>query len=142
MKLSFVFWTLTIIFFWGLWGLFSKIAANKLGLQSAIWGTFFTFPIIMIGFMLATKQLFPLNLDKSGVLFSLAGGLAGAIGTLIFIPLLKQEQASILIPLTAIYPVVTVILAVAFLNEKLTLTQVGGVVLAMIAVFLVSLSGK
>ncbi|OGY29889.1 MAG: hypothetical protein A3F35_00420 [Candidatus Woykebacteria bacterium RIFCSPHIGHO2_12_FULL_45_10] len=142
MKLSFLISTLVIIFFWGLWGLFGKIAANKLGLQSAIWGTFFTFPIIMFGFMLATKQLFPINFDRTGILFSLAGGLAGAIGTVIFIPLLKEGQASILIPITAIYPVVTAILAVAFLNEKLALVQVGGVILAMAGVFLVSLSGK
>lgn len=142
MKMSFLISTLVIIFFWGLWGLFGKISANKLGLQSAIWGAFFTFPIIMIGFMLATKQLFPLNLDKTGIFFSLAGGLAGAIGTVIFIPLLKQEQASILIPITALYPAVTVVLAMIFLHEKLTLPQIGGIFLALASIFLVSLSGK
>ncbi len=120
MKLSTLLLTLIIIFSWGLWGLFSKVAANKLGLQSAIWGTFITFPIIMLGYMVLTKQLFPLTFDKSGIFFSLAGGVAGAIGTLIFIPLLKQQQASLLLPITALYPAVTAVLAVAFLNERLT----------------------
>ena len=142
MKISFLIWTLVIIFFWGLWGLFSKVAANKLGLQSAIWGAFITFPIIMIGYLLVSKQIYPLNLDKTGIFYSLAGGVVGAIGTIIFIPLLKNEQASLLIPITALYPAVTVVLAIVFLNEKLTLPQLGGIVLALVSIFLVSLSGK
>ncbi|MEX0616384.1 MAG: EamA family transporter [Candidatus Woykebacteria bacterium] len=142
MKISFLIWTLVIIFFWGLWGLFSKIAANKLGLQSALWGAFITFPIIMVGYLLVSKQIYPLNLDKAGIFYSLAGGVVGAIGTIIFIPLLKQEQASILIPITALYPAVTVVLAILFLHEKLTLPQIGGIILALGSIFLVSLSGK
>jgi len=47
-------------------------------------------------------------------------------------------KASIVVPMTAMYPVVTIALSVGILKEQITPTTGMGVVFAMIAVFLLS----
>jgi transporter family protein len=46
--------------------------------------------------------------------------------------------ASIVVPLTALYPLVTVLLGYLFLGERLNPTQWLGVFLALVAAFLLS----
>jgi transporter family protein len=47
-------------------------------------------------------------------------------------------KASIVVPMTAMYPVVTIGLSVAILKEQITPTTGLGIVFALIAVFLLS----
>ncbi len=136
---SFVFaLTILTIISWGLWGFFTKISTDKLGIQAIIWGPAIAFVLVVVGYLLVTKQLLPLNLDRTGIFFSLLGGVGAAVGSLAFITILKQQQVSLVVPFTALYPAVTVILAVLFLNEKLTASQFLGVMLAIAAIFLFS----
>lgn len=60
-------------------------------------------------------------------------GLLMATGTLAFFAALRRGQASIVTPLTALYPLVTVILAVLFLKEHLDSMKIAAVVLALLA---------
>src|SRR5688572_4548538 len=48
---------------------------------------------------------------------------------------LNSGKASTVVPLTALYPLVTVLLAVAFLKEKVNRVQVGGIFLALVAIY-------
>jgi transporter family protein len=50
-------------------------------------------------------------------------------------------RASIVIPVTALFPLVTVILAMAFLRERMGTAQKIGLGLAMVAIYLLSLPG-
>ena len=83
-------------------------------------------------------QLAPINLHASGITFGLLAGLAGCVGTILFYQLLVREPASLVVPLTSLYPAVTVVLAAAFLHEELAATRIVGIVFALTAVFLLS----
>jgi transporter family protein len=48
-------------------------------------------------------------------------------------------KASIVSPVTALFPVVTVVLAVTLLHERVGTTQKLGLVLALIAIYLLSM---
>ena len=128
---------LTIIF-WGIFGFFSKIAATRIGLQSLIWGSIFTIPPIAISYLAITKQLSPLNLDKIGITASLLGGAAAIIGSIFFTILLKNQQVSLVVPFTGLYPLATIILALIFLGERLSAIQVLGIGLAIVSLILIS----
>jgi drug/metabolite transporter (DMT)-like permease len=45
------------------------------------------------------------------------------------------EKAATTVPLTALYPVVTVVLAVLLLRERVNLVQIGGIALALAAIY-------
>jgi bacterial/archaeal transporter family protein len=52
--------------------------------------------------------------------------------------LLRVAPANIVVPLSALYPVVTVILAYFFLHEDLSLTRIAGVGCALAAIWLLT----
>ena len=55
------------------------------------------------------------------------------------VDLLTKKEASYAVPLTALYPVLTAILAIIFLKEQLTVTKLFGIILSGAALFLLSL---
>jgi transporter family protein len=55
-----------------------------------------------------------------------------------FYVLLRVAPASIVVPLSALYPVVTVVLAYFFLHEDLSLPRVAGVACALVAIWLLT----
>jgi transporter family protein len=59
-----------------------------------------------------------------------------------FTALESGGKASIVISLISLYPLMTVGFAVIFLHERLTLTQLAGVMLAIVAAILLSLEPK
>jgi len=61
------------------------------------------------------------------VVLALLAGLFGGGGYVLFMEALETGKASIVVPLTALYPAVTVILALLFLGEKLSTTQAVGI---------------
>ncbi len=65
---------LLIIFFWGVWGLFSKIASAKLGGEKAFFYDVFTYFIltILIVAIFFRKNLF--SVDRSGLIAAFLAG--------------------------------------------------------------------
>ncbi len=65
------------------------------------------------------------------------GGLiAGFLGQLTLYNALKAGEASIVVPISATYPLVTLIIAVLILGESVTLAKVLGIVLVICGVAL------
>jgi transporter family protein len=77
--------------------------------------------------------------DKMGIFYGLLAGLIGTIGMIGFYFVMTRKDASAAVPLTALYPALTAILAFIFLREQLTFVRVVGILLATVAVVLLSL---
>jgi transporter family protein len=73
------------------------------------------------------------------VFLAIIAGVLGSVGIISFYILLTKKDASSAVPLTALYPILTAILAIIFLKEKLTIVKSAGIVLAGIALYLLSL---
>jgi|UniRef100_A0A7C3ZAB8 transporter family protein len=121
---------------WGLWGVFSKVATQQVGPQGAyLLGIFGYLPVLAL-LLYETGGKIPWNPWGWGA--ALAAGLSTGFGLFFFFRALHQSTASLVVPLTSLYPVVTVFLSWLFLKESLSLRQVLGFVLAMAAVWLMS----
>ncbi len=70
--------------------------------------------------------------------YALLMGLTWGIGTIIFIIALQPAKLSALVPLTAVYPAITVILGVIVLHERLDLREILGILFAIVTVVLLS----
>jgi transporter family protein len=123
---------------WGTWGVFSKLAVERIEQQVLFWGSLIMVPAIFLVYLLATQQLVPLKMNGPGVTFALLGGVGAALGTLCFYLLLERERASLTVSMTSLYPAVAVILSVIFLKEHLGVTHVLGILCALAAVSLLS----
>jgi len=123
---------------WGLFGLFGKLSVERIDQQVIIWGSLVVCPIAFLVYMAVSGQLVPINWHASGITFGLLAGLAGCLGTIFFYQLLAREPASLAVPLTSLYPALTVVLAAVFLHEELAPTRIVGIIFALTAVFLLS----
>ena len=128
--------SLATLILWGLWGFFAKIVLNSVNwrslfLFSAVGSIFFT----AIFFVFAKPPL-AFNMQTCSAMLV---GIMGVGASMTFYYALEQGKVSIVVPLTAMYPLVTVILAAVVLREKLSPTQGIGVLLAIAAILLISI---
>ena len=142
MRPLWLLWSIATIVLWGLWGLVSKIASNGVD--------------VYVNQLLYTVGLAPLmvfvgwtvykhspredaKVRRKGVFWAFLTGILGGLGNLAFFQaLVKGGEASIVSPVTALFPMVTVLLAVVFLRERLGRTQWVGLGLAFVAIYLLS----
>jgi transporter family protein len=117
------------IVLWGLNGLFMKLGTNRVSARSMVIWVTVGFAVLLPWMWKATSLA---SLSKS-VLF--VGLLAGAVNGLgnwaAFACLEKGAKASVAIPLTALYPICTIALAVVFLKERPSILQWVGIGLAL-----------
>jgi transporter family protein len=121
---------------WGIWGVFSKVATQHLGPQVAyLIGIFGYVPVFGI-LLYETGGNIPWQ--PWGWAIALAAGMSTGFGLFFFFRALSTGNASVVVPLTSLYPVVTVLLSWLFLGENPSPRQWTGLVLAMAAVWLLS----
>ena len=123
---------------WGLWAFLPKLAL-KGATPSAVFVVEALGAVAFgaLAFFLADRVFHPL-----GALFAFSAGIVGYLGVFLFIRLAKDRHIGPAAAATSLYPVVTVILSAVFLKERLSLTQLAGVGLALVAVVLISLPAK
>lgn len=137
MNYSFLF-ILAAIIFWGIWGFMSKVGIEKIGIQSIFWINI-TGTIITVLFLTYIGQITPLKRDISGILISLGAGTAAGLAATFFYLALSKRPAGYTVVLTALYPLVTILLSTLFLKEPLPLAKIVGIGMAIGALILLNL---
>lgn len=121
---------------WGIWGVFAKVATQQLGPQgSYLLGIFGYLPVLII---LLYETGGKVSWHPWGWAAALAAGMSTGFGLFCFFRALHHGAASVIVPLTSLYPVVTVFLSWLFLGESPSPRQLLGLILAMAAVWLLS----
>lgn len=126
-----------VILLWGVWGFLSKLAVQRIGTQNGLWGGL-SFLLVIIVYLFITHG-FPIKHDTLGIFFSVLAGISISLGSVIFYILLRENPAGFLVAVTALYPIITIILSVIILRESLSFTKIGGLILALASLFLLSL---
>jgi len=125
---------------WGGGSFIAKLGTNRIGATSSIFWDMVGYTIVAAAYaFIVYSPAALLAGDKVGIVYALLSGATGAVAGVAFFILLAQKDASSVVPLTAIYPALTAILAFLFLKESLTWTKVLGIVFATLAVYLLSL---
>lgn len=126
---------------WGAWGAVSKLASDDVDANTnQLLFTLGLLPLIAVA--LRSPRLSAGNGDvrRAGIGWAFLTGILGGTGNIAFFrALVVGGQASIVVPVTALFPLVTVILALAFLRERLGRAQKVGLVLALVAIYLISM---
>ncbi|PYV83246.1 MAG: hypothetical protein DMG05_26505 [Acidobacteria bacterium] len=131
-----VTYSLLAILFWGFVGLFQKLGASRISADSLLVWLMVGF-LLTLPYLLATGNVF--SLSSRDIFIGVLGGITNGLGSwFLFAALENGAKASVAIPLTALYPLLTILLAVMFLAEKLTRLQWVGIGLAIIAGVLIS----
>jgi transporter family protein len=129
---------IVLLLTWGVYGVTAKLAVKEIGLQIVVWTQLASLAIFPLYFLFF-KELLPLKLQPNSIILALITGALGIGGTLILYLLLRAAPASIAIPLSALYPLVTVILSYFILREQITIQQWLGIIFALAAIALLTI---
>jgi uncharacterized membrane protein len=132
---AWIAWTLLTLLSWGLWAVLSKGIGGALSdahLQAI--STLGVLPVLVA--LLAMKDQGSVGKRAIGKLWAFGSGLFSCAGNIVYYAALGQGEAATIIPFTALYPAVTVALAVPLLKERLRLVQVLGIVTSLSAILL------
>lgn len=139
---AWLFWSLATIALWGTWGLVSKIASA--GVDAYVNQLLYTAglaPLLIIVAWTVHRRSAQEKRDgrMKGVAWAFLTGILGGVGNIAFFQaLVKGGEASVVAPVTALFPMVTVLLALAILKERLGRRQWVGLALAFVAIYLLS----
>ena len=124
--------------FWGMWGVFGRTAALRMGWPTAAligWA---------VGVLVVTPTLVPYFRWPGwvNVGWAVAYGICGTVGSIFFVRALGQGPASLVAPMAEGYLIITVLLAVVFLGEEISIKRVLGLLLMLGGAILLATEGK
>ena len=136
-----LFYALIVMVCWGLAPIFAKTGLEKLPILTAV---VFRNTFIAISFFIAflingqVKTLFTSDI-RSVSLILIEALFAGLIGQYFYYKAVKVWEASRVVPIVGAYPLVSFIIAIIFLSEKITLAKSIGAVFVVIGVGLLGI---
>ncbi len=133
------FWfSLICILCWGGWALLAKIGSREIPAQPMQF--LFTLGSVPVAVVLIILRRFHLEKNVKGITYGLLNGVLSGIGGLaLFAAYHTNGNTSVITAASALYPMITVLLAVIFLKEKLNKTQILGLGFAAAAIVIFSL---
>jgi transporter family protein len=124
-----IYFAFLAIVLWGVVGLLQKLGTNRVSARSLLVWLMVGF-LLMLPWFLRGANLFSLRAPE--VLIGILAGITNGMGSwFLFASLESGAKASVAIPLTALYPLVTILFATLFLAETLTSQQWLGILLAL-----------
>lgn len=129
-------WVLGSIILFGIGGFAGKMATEKItALQLYLFEGIGTLTIFFIVVLFFSSRIFPnLQFNNWGIIMGITWG----IGTVLFIKALSLGEASIVSSYVILYPLIVVILSMLVLKERPSSTEAVGIILAIVAGFLLT----
>lgn len=128
--------TILTLFVWGFWAFLPKIAIRYIDPYSAMVYQALGGILVGLGVLIALK--FKVQFNIPGFSYGLAIGLLGFFGAFMYLVAVSRGPLALVAPLTALYPVLAIILSFVFLHEAVSLKQGIGIALSLVAIFLIS----
>jgi len=129
-------WSVLALLSWGVWAIMAKLIGEALsGTHNQALSTLGILPVLVA--LGLSKKFSTTGNRRRGIFYALAGGAVSCIGNVFYYDVLgRGGNAALIVPLTALYPLMTILLAMLLLKERLNRIQLAGVLLSLIAIYL------
>lgn len=129
-------WSVLALLSWGVWAIMAKLIGEALsGTHNQALSTLGILPVMLA--LVVSKKFSTTGNRRRGISYALAGGAVSCIGNVFYYDALSRGgKAATIVPLTALYPLATILLAILLLKERLNRIQLAGVLLSLIAIYL------
>ena len=134
---SWILYAFLLVVFWGIWGAFSALPTQIYSYPNQMVYIIWSFTMLVPCYFSLRKKTF----DRRGIaaMYGLLIGLAGAGGQLVLFKALSTGPAYLIFPVVSISPVITVLMALVLLREKVSRFGWIGVVMALISIIMFSI---
>ena len=133
---SWQLFTVLTLLMWGIWGFASKLAANAVPPKTAL--LYQCVGILAFTLVILVIERFHVSWNKAGFGWAFVAGFFVFIGFLTYFAALEKGPVSVVAVVTSLYPLLTILLSLVFLHERLNLRQGVGIVLAIVAAIILS----
>jgi uncharacterized membrane protein len=99
----------------------------------------FTLGMLPVALGMLMQIRWKLDRNAGGATYGILSGVVTGLGTLGYYAALRQQNASVVTPLTGLFPVLTIGLAFIILRERLNKVQWGGMILALASIVVLSI---
>lgn len=133
---TWLLFTILALFCFGVVGLLQKLSTDLVSAESAlVW--------LIAGFLLLEPLVYPgrslFQYSTRSIVFILLAGVLNSLGSWAVLAAMKNGgKASVVVPLTAVYPMVVCLIAPVLLHEHITPMQGVGIACGMGAIFLLA----
>jgi uncharacterized membrane protein len=137
LKAKWFWYSILCVLSWGGWALLSKLGSKEIPADTMQF--LFTFGALPVALVLLAARRFRLEKSPKGIGFAVLNGVLSGIGGLAFFAAFRSGgNTSVITAATSLYPMITVVLAVTILRERLTWVQVTGLGFAAAAFIIFS----
>ncbi len=131
-----VLFALLTLLAWGGWGFFSKLAAPFGRPRQLL--LFQVAGAMALGLLVLALERFHIKWSPQGFGWSAIAGFINFAGFLAFFAAVDKGKVSTVIAMSSLYPVVTILLSVLLLQEKISGREGLGIACALLACFLLA----
>ena len=133
------FWySILCVLSWGAWALLSKLGSREIRPETMQF--LFTIGTLPVALALLVARRGKLEKSGKGIFYAVLNGILSAVGGYtLFAAFHTNGNTALVAVSTALYPMITVVLAVLILRERLTRLQALGLAFAAAAIVLFSL---
>lgn len=138
LNLRWFWYSIVCVVCWGAWAILAKLGSREIPPEAMQF--IFTVGTLPVGLALLAARGFSIEKSARGICFALSNGVISAIGSVaLFAAYHTTGNTYVITVAAALYPILTVILAVIFLRERLTRYQTIGIAFAAVAIVLFAL---
>ena len=133
---SWLLYTISALLCFGVVGLLQKLSTDLISAESAlVW--------LIVGFVLLEPVVYPgrglFQYPGGSIALVVLAGVMNSIGSWAILAAMKAGgKASVVVPLTAVYPMVVCLVAPLLLHEHITVTQGSGIACGLVSIFLLA----
>lgn len=131
-------YSMAAVLSWSCWAFSAKFGSEQIPPNTEQFLAAFGF--LLAGFIVLIAMRFRLDLNRKGAAYGVSSGVMLAVGSIaLFAAFHTGANTAVVTTATGLYPMVTVLLAIIFLKERLTRLQLLGVGFAIAAMVIFSL---
>ena len=138
--MSWLFFSLICLLIYGVWGFLSKLISTELNAPSmliySLLGSALGIPI----YILSYRNSFSFQWENGWTYLAILVGIFTSFGAFFFFNAIAQGEASKVVVITSLYPIITAILAFVFLQETITPNKIIGILFCIIGIMILSSS--
>jgi len=132
LKSRWLAYSLLCVLCWGAWALLAKLGSREISAEGSQF--LFAWGAVPVALVLLAGRGWKLEKNVKGIAYSVANGiLSGVGGWALFAAYRTGGNTSIITTVTGMYPLISVVLAVAILRERLTRLHLLGLAFAAAA---------
>ena len=135
---TFVYVIISIIF-WALWSIFTKLALRTIHPFMQQFTQYCVSVIIGIIYLIIIQRN-DYKWNATGIMWALIAALCTLTASVSYMFATSNKEVSFILPIANTYPILSCILAIAFLGETFTIYKLVGVLLTIAGVIVISFS--